>query len=155
MKHFTGLLLLISALSMESIAQITSCEIQKDSVFTSEYGPKFTKEATEYKANKRILAKGNFDGVTVKVILGLWCGDSHRQVPRFMEMCNGKAMRNVSVRYYAVNKNKYCPDSDIQQLQIEFVPTFVFYRNGHEIGRIIETPEGSLEEHTLKIVGKK
>ncbi len=36
----------------------------------------------------------------------------------------------------------------------ERVATFIFYRDGEELGRIEETPEGALEEDILKITEK-
>jgi hypothetical protein len=39
-----------------------------------------------------------------------------------------------------------------QARRIERVPTFIVYGDGREIGRIVETPEGSLEEHLVKIL---
>lgn len=40
----------------------------------------------------------------------------------------------------------------IQDQHIERVPTFIVYADGRELGRIVETPEGSLEEHLVKIL---
>ena len=37
-------------------------------------------------------------------------------------------------------------------LDIELVPTFIFYRNGEELGRIVETPEDTLEKDLAEIV---
>jgi hypothetical protein len=36
-------------------------------------------------------------------------------------------------------------------MNIERVPTFIFKRGGEEIGRIIETPDESLEADMLKL----
>jgi uncharacterized protein (DUF1015 family) len=38
------------------------------------------------------------------------------------------------------------------ELEIEKVPTFIVYRNGEEIGRIIETPIKSMEEDLYEIL---
>ena len=56
-----------------------------------------------------------------------------------------------------VNRDKKNPESDIEYLNIERVPTFIFYKTGgdgskKEIGRIIETPVRSLEEDLLDIL---
>ena len=37
-------------------------------------------------------------------------------------------------------------------LDIQRTPTFIFFKNGVEIGRIVETPRDSLENDILKIV---
>ena len=41
---------------------------------------------------------------------------------------------------------------DIEDLNIELVPTFIIYKKGEEIGRIVETPYDTLEEDIWKIV---
>jgi hypothetical protein len=40
----------------------------------------------------------------------------------------------------------------VEELKVERVPTFIFYRDGKEIGRIIENPKTSLIEDFLEIV---
>ena len=42
--------------------------------------------------------------------------------------------------------------NETEGLNIEKVPTFIFYKNGIEIGRIIESPEKSIEKDFLKIL---
>ena len=37
-------------------------------------------------------------------------------------------------------------------MEIELVPTFILDYNGEEIGRIIESPEESLEKDLLRII---
>ena len=52
----------------------------------------------------------------------------------------------------AVNKNKKAEGTDVDILNIEKVPTIIFFKNGEELGRIIETPNESLEKDMLKII---
>ena len=51
-----------------------------------------------------------------------------------------------------MDRNKSSSGTEIQSLNIELVPTFIFYKNENEIGRIIETPEISIESDMLKIL---
>jgi hypothetical protein len=46
-------------------------------------------------------------------------------------------------------------ETDISSLGIIFVPTFIFYEKNQEIGRIVEIPEETMEEHIYKIVSNK
>ena len=53
-----------------------------------------------------------------------------------------------------VSREKKGLSNEAEGLDIEFVPTFIFYKDGKEIGRIVETPAESLEKDLLKIVQK-
>ena len=55
------------------------------------------------------------------------------------------------LRIFGVDRKKESFEGDITSMNIELVPTFIFYENEKEIGRIIETPEISLESDMLKI----
>ena len=41
---------------------------------------------------------------------------------------------------------------ETEGLKIELVPTIIFYKDGYEIGRIVETLTESLEKDLLKIL---
>ena len=43
-------------------------------------------------------------------------------------------------------------DPEVEGLDINFVPTFIFYKAGEEIGRIIEMPYETLEKDMLELV---
>jgi hypothetical protein len=51
-----------------------------------------------------------------------------------------------------VNREKQGLSDEAEELDIEFVPTIIFYKDGSEIGRIVETPAESLEKDLLKIL---
>jgi hypothetical protein len=44
---------------------------------------------------------------------------------------------------------------EYDKLDIQRVPTFIFYKNNIEAGRIIENPETSLEQDMVKILTGK
>jgi hypothetical protein len=54
----------------------------------------------------------------------------------------------------ALDTKKESPDFDAIANKVSLVPTFIVYRNNQEIGRIIETPNQSLEKDLLKILSK-
>lgn len=89
----------------------------------------------------------------IDVYLGLWCGDSRNNVPKFIKIIDAVNQGNLTVNYYTVGRKagkdiKYF----IKHLKVERVPTFIFYRRGKEIGRIIENPKTSLIEDFLEII---
>jgi hypothetical protein len=97
----------------------------------------------------------NKDGISIKVIMGTWCSDSRREVPRFMRILNIWQFPATSLTIYGVDKEKQCPVGDFDKLKIERVPTFILYKNNIEVGRIIENPVTSLEQDMVNILTKK
>lgn len=61
-------------------------------------------------------------------------------------------MITVTSRFIAWIEIKKAEGFDIDQFIIERVPTFIFYKNESEIGRIIETPVETLEKDILNIL---
>ncbi len=53
-----------------------------------------------------------------------------------------------------MNREKVGLADEVDGMEIHFVPTFIFYRNDEEIGRIVEMPYESLEKDMLEIVLK-
>ena len=149
--------LLLAALSLtflspKLMAQTAPCSTDAKGILNGENGEVFQTEYNIYKANAEALSKVNFNDVTIKVVLGNWCEDSQREVPRLLKMLETSTMQNVPVTYYLVDREKYCPDPDVQKLEVKYIPAIIFYRNGKEVGRIVETPQGTLEENTAAIL---
>src|SRR6056297_1283244 len=92
----------------------------------------------------------------IKLFMGTWCGDSKREVPRFLKILyNGKfPMDRLQMVAVDVRKNHYkkSPTGEEWGLQILRVPTIIFYKNGREVNRIIETPNKTLEKDILDII---
>ncbi len=82
--------------------------------------------------------------IEVMVFFASWCHDSQVQMPDFVKLAKQAKIKNVT--YYALSRKKDMPSMDIEKYNIELVPTFIFYRGGQEIGRIIESPKVSLEK---------
>jgi thiol-disulfide isomerase/thioredoxin len=90
--------------------------------------------------------------VRITVVLGTWCPDSHREVPRFMRILNEVNAPGESVTIIGVDMDKVSPLGDFEKLGIQRVPTFIFYKKNIEAGRIIENPVTSLEQDMIKIL---
>lgn len=91
-------------------------------------------------------------GVEMLVLLGTWCGDSIREVPRFLKIADLAGIPPTSITYYAVDRTKKSADGVTDKYRLERVPTFIFLKQGNEVGRIIESPKNSLEEDMLVIL---
>ncbi|MCX7696607.1 MAG: thioredoxin family protein [Bacteroidales bacterium] len=92
----------------------------------------------------------------IKIILGTWCGDSQEQIPPFLKILHTIRFPSSNVTWIAVDRKKrpHANVSDYETLKIERIPTFIFFRNNQEMGRIVETPKASLEKDWLEILSK-
>jgi thiol-disulfide isomerase/thioredoxin len=93
------------------------------------------------------------DNLKIDVYLGTWCPDSINNVPKFIKIIDTVRNPKVIVNFYNV-KRKASKDVKyyVEDLKVERVPTFIFYRDGKEIGRIVENPKNSLVEDFLEII---
>jgi hypothetical protein len=120
-----------------------------------ETGEEWQKKYQEYQVDESFLetlkAKVD-DQLTIVVYLGAWCGDSRNNLPVFMKIVDSLEVQ-PKVKYYNVER-KPSPDVKyyVKDKEVERVPTFIFYREGKEIGRIIENPKTSLIEDFIEIV---
>jgi thiol-disulfide isomerase/thioredoxin len=90
--------------------------------------------------------------ITIKIVLGTWCPDSRREVPRFMRILDIWTFPAEKVTFIGVDNFKNGPVGEFQSLKIERVPTFIIYKNNIEAGRIIENPVTSLEQDMVNIL---
>ncbi|MDM8003498.1 MAG: thioredoxin family protein [Bacteroidota bacterium] len=118
----------------------------------------FTEGYTAYQPDQTIMADLmglDKDDLTITIVLGTWCPDSRREVPRFIKMTDLWGFPREKIRLIGVDINKVAPLGDFPALAIERVPTFIFYKNNIEKGRIIEVPVTSLEQDTRDILKEK
>lgn len=92
------------------------------------------------------------DDLTIKIVMGTWCPDSRREVPRFMKILDLWQFPADKVTFVGVDEAKQAPVGDYASLNIERVPTFIIYKNNSETGRIIEVPKTSLEQDMVNIL---
>jgi hypothetical protein len=115
----------------------------------------FIKGYEEYNIRAEVLdriLKIPTDGLSIKIVLGTWCPDSRKQVPRFMKIIDAWSFPEKDITYIGVDDAKISPVGEYSQLGIERVPTFIFYKNNIEAGRIIENPLTSLEQDIVNIL---
>lgn len=82
-------------------------------------------------------------GARVDVFLGTWCGDSVREVGRFLRYLDSMGSAPFEVRLIAVDRTKSAPGFS-EGVGLRYVPTFVVVRGGREVGRIIESPPNEI-----------
>jgi len=118
----------------------------------------FYKEYDNYKFDETIvnkLTEALKEGFSIKLVMGSWCPDSRREVPRFMKILDYLKFPAENLVFIGVDDSKYSPIGDYSKLDIARVPTFIFYKNNVEAGRIIEVPATSLEQDMVDILTKE
>jgi thiol-disulfide isomerase/thioredoxin len=92
--------------------------------------------------------------VEVKIFFGSWCSDSRREVPRFIKIMEAANIKIKKLHFQGLDRAKTSPEYQDNKYGIQYVPTFIFFRKGKEIGRIIETPIATLEKDIIKILNQ-
>ena len=85
--------------------------------------------------------KGDHD---VRMYVGTYCPDSKKWVPRLLKMREELPLGNIDV--ISVDTTKKDVEGLAEADNLEKIPTFIFYKNGKEVGRIVEKPKGRLEK---------
>ena len=94
----------------------------------------------------------NKDDLSIKIVMGIWCPDSRREVPRFMRVMDAWHFPGEKLIFIGVDDAKQSPVGEYTSLNIQRVPTFILYKNNIEAGRIIENPKTSLEQDMVDIL---
>ena len=99
--------------------------------------------------------KIKLEDVDIKIVMGTWCSDSRREVPHFYKILDEINYPEEKITLININRDKQGLENEVDGLDINFVPTIIFYKAGEEIGRIIEMPYETLEKDMLEIVSAK
>jgi len=119
------------------------------------FGEFFKQYYSSYDVDKDLAKeiRGMSEGFSILIILGTWCHDSKEQVPRFYKILDKAHWPKDQISQICVNSSKEASSLDVSSYDVQKVPIFIIYKNGVEIGRIVETPMMSLEEDILLIMG--
>jgi len=99
--------------------------------------------------------KLKLENVDIKIVMGTWCSDSRTEVPHFYKILDEINYPEEKITLININRDKQGLENEVDGLDINFVPTIIFYKAGEEIGRIIEMPYETLEKDMLEIVSAK
>jgi len=128
-------------------------KIERQSLNTPDF-PWYQRNYQNYTAQDSIInkLKGDYSDIYCKIFLGTWCSDSKREVSRLLKIFDLVSIKNYEI--IGLGRDKKSINGEEKGLNILKVPTIIFYKNGNEIGRIIETPTKTLEEDILNILSK-
>jgi hypothetical protein len=87
------------------------------------------------------------------VYFGYWCDDSKKNVPVFLKILDTLNVPEFKVNFYEVEK-KLTADQKyyVEDMMVEKVPTFIFYVNDFEMGRIVENPRNTILQDIMLMV---
>ncbi|WP_296637673.1 thioredoxin family protein [Polaribacter sp.] len=114
----------------------------------------FNDRYSSYKTDQELIAKLKpiINDFTIKGFMGTWCGDSKRETPRFYKILDETGFDQDYFELITVGRNKKTPDNLQEGFNIIRVPTFIFYKDGEEVGRFVEYPRETLEKDILNIL---
>ena len=126
----------------------------KNDFLQEPYASWFSSNYDEYNTNTETINKLKplLKDVTIKTFMGTWCGDSKDQTPPFYKILEQADFNFKNLELITVDREKSTPKNLQEGFNIEYVPTFIFYKNGKEIGRVVESPMITLEADFLKII---
>lgn len=98
--------------------------------------------------------KRDAKGVSVLLVMGTWCPDSKRELPRYFATMDAAGMRQSTLTMIGVDRSKKDTEGLTDKWNITRVPTFIFLRNGKEVGRFVERtpPDSTFEAEMAKIL---
>lgn len=121
------------------------------------YGDWFNKNYDDYSLDSATIGqlRTSLAGKHLMVFMGTWCGDSRREVPRFLKILDCCGIDSASIDIVTVSDAdslyKQSPGHEERGRNIFRVPDFIVLDQGKEIGRIVESPVASLEKDLLSI----
>lgn len=176
MKNFTKIFLIASALllifqSCQAQKVVVNREVEttndgkmllgyqtKDQLLKAPYDQWYNPEHDGYATDKKAIAelqKEKVGSYNMMLVLGTWCPDSHREVPRFFKILEEVNYPGSKLKIIAVNRKYEAPGGEESPYNIRRVPTIIVEKYGKEIGRIVESStSGYLERDLLEILKK-
>lgn len=94
----------------------------------------------------------------IDLYMGTWCHDSQRETPRLYKLLEKIDFDMNKLSVVSVNYAKEVPNVSpevAKKLNIHRVPTIIFYENGKETGRFVESAKESLVQDLTKIASGK
>lgn len=128
----------------------------KEGLLASDFQQYYDKNYESYQFDFADIDKLNMllDNVRIVVVMGTWCEDSQREIPRFFKIMDHLLYPSEQIIIVCVDSGKNAGDVDLGEYKIEKVPTIIFYRDDGELGRIVEKPKVSLEKDMLQILSE-
>ncbi len=138
----------------EKISHDLVGQIDKSYLLQEPYLTWYEKNYSSYSPNQNSIdeLRKALNEHQIKGFIGTWCHDSQRETPRLFKILEKTNYDLNNLNLIALDQSKKTPELLEKGFDIQRTPTFIFYKNGIEIGRIVEHPRESLEKDMLKII---
>lgn len=135
------------------LGEFTREDLQKQP-FASWFEPRYEKYSPETEFMQTIAE--NINDYEIKLLMGTWCGDSKREVPKMLKILDEADFNYDNLKMVAVDHDKTTPSQIEKELDVHHVPTIIFYKDGKEVNRFVEySQQESFEEDIALIVSGK
>ena len=117
--------------------------------------PEWKKIYDDYKPDPQLIEslKNRAPELKADVYFAYWCDDSKNHVPVFLKILDALQIPEFKVNFYEVEKKATADQKFyVEDMMVEKVPTFIFYANDFEMGRIVENPKNSILQDIMIIV---
>lgn len=147
--------------------KLESTEVGEDSILVGRHSRKdielppynqwFSGNYQDYQVDNTVLKdlKPLLEGITIKVFMGTWCSDSQYHVPAFFKIMDQADYSYTDFELYSTKEDKTMPDHLEKKYNIINVPSFILYKDGKEINRVVEYPLETIEKDLLDILQGK
>ncbi len=120
--------------------------------FNEWFNPKYKAYIPNSSIIQELKVSDNLTNTDIFIVMGTWCSDSRRELPRFYKIIDEIGFPESNITLIAVDTHKKSNDTKLNEIKFTRIPTFIFYRNNIEIGRIVESTNKSLEKDMLDII---
>ena len=129
--------------------------LKKSDFLNGKHSDWFSKNYDNYTPDPKVVQKikKKLNNISIKSFIGSWCHDSKRELPRFykiMELAGFDLENNFKM--IGITIGKKTPTNLQKGFAINHTPTFIFFRDGKEIGRFVEHSKKTIEKDILKIL---
>lgn len=110
----------------------------------------------EYTPDAKQLAylRTNLPEYRMVVFMGTWCDDSHYLIPKLEKVLQLTGYPMQQYTMYGANREKKTIGNEHEKYGITLVPTIILFDKDHEIGRITESVNTSIEADLAAIISK-
>lgn len=148
-------------IQLEDGQQILLGTITKDNLQNGTYADWYDTFYKAYQTDDLRISKfqEGLNAHHILLFMGTWCSDSQREVPHFMKILEKAGFPEEQLKIVALDKRdefyKTSPGGEEKGWNIEFVPTFIFLKEGKEVNRIVEFPLNTLEADMEAILSQE
>ena len=142
----------LTAVSLSPAEVVLTGPLEMDRIL--EALPDLARSALAYEPNFRAI-----DGIhdfaksaRIKVFLGTWDANGNAPVAAFIKTIEMAFNPAIKVEWIGVSRNLKDPAEALRAYGVDKVPTFIVWVDDKERGRIVESPENSLEEDLASVL---